>query len=203
MESFECIKESVKRRLLPPRLLLSKFRFIDEQSRYSRACLDHDYLPFYYYLGKNICAKSLVEIGFGLGLHASMYFMACPGVETYLAAQEPPEEYYSPRLGKANIKQTYRRPFTVHVGPIYDEKFIDQLKQQKWEMAFVNEKREYDTYLLWLNTLWDVMSDGGLIFMDYTTLHKKAERAYHDFCIIKNRKPYVFPTRYGVGVVIR
>jgi hypothetical protein len=200
---FEKISRKVKSALVPSRVLLSKFRFLDEQSRYSRACQDDHYLPFFYYLGVNYPAKSVLDFGFGLGINSSIYFMGNKNVENYLAIQEKPTEYYSSRLGIANVKQIYKNPFYVHVGEIYDDKFMLKLKQRKWDLVFLNEKSTYDRYLFCLNTIWDHIEENGLICIDYVNNHEFATKAYEDFCLIKNRKSHVFETRYGVGTIIR
>jgi hypothetical protein len=205
IEKFDEIAKSVKKSLIPPRILLSKFRFLEENSRYSRACMDHFYLPFYYYLGKHFPVKSLLDIGFGLGLNAGLYFMGCPNVENYLAIQEPSSEYYSARIGKANIKQTRKFPFKsdVNVCSSYDEQFVKKMRSRKWELAFINEKHGYDAMIGWMNHIWDVMEEGGVMCIEYTTIHESVKKAYNDFCKIKQRTPYVFPTRYGVGAIVR
>lgn len=203
MKVFDEIVGKIQKASIPPRILLSKFRFIDEASRYSRECLDPYYMPFYYFLGRHIPAKSLVEIGFGLGLNASCYLMGSPDTETYLSVQEPPQEYYSSRIGIGNVKRVWRHPFFVHVGNVHDEVFTDKLIEHKWDVALISDKKEYDIHMMWLNTLWETMKDDGVICMDYTTSHKQAERAYNDFCVIKHREPYVFPTRYGVGIIVK
>lgn len=203
MQIFEEIAAKVQKASIPPRILLSKFRFIDDASRYSRECLDPYYLPFYYFLGKHIPATSIVEIGFGLGLNASCYFMGSPATEDYLSLQEPPNEYYSSRIGISNVKQVWKKPFSVHVGLVHDEAFVDRLRERKWDLALISDKKEYDTHMSWLNALWDEVKDDGMIFMDHTTSHTAAGRAYHDFCIVKQREPYLFPTRYGIGAIVK
>lgn len=209
MPVFDEVRETICRKLkqsaIPPRLLLSRFRFIDEKSRYSRACMDPKYLPFYYYLGRNFPSKSLLDLSFGIGLNSGLYMMGNQDVYDFLAIQEPPpSEYYSPRIGVANIKQIRKPPPLpeVHVCPMYDERFLGRLRSRKWGVVLSSEVREYDTYLVWLNTVWDYVEDGGLICVDQTETDSVG-RAYKDFCKVKHREPYVFPTRYGVGVVVR
>jgi predicted O-methyltransferase YrrM len=201
-EVFNEISDKVVKASIPPRVLLSKFRFIDEQSRYSRACLDPHYMPFYYHLGKHCPVENLLEIGFGLGLKSSCYFMGSPGTKHYLSLQEPPDEYYSIRMGVANVKQAWRNKFRVHVGSFHDETFISALREKKWDLVLVDEKKQYDTHLLWLNTVWEEMNHDGLIFVDQLC-DGQVSRAYHDFCVVKHREPYIFPTRYKIGVVVK
>ena len=200
---FRKISTKINSTLIPPRVLLSKFRFLDEQSRYSRACQDDRYLPFFYYLGVYYQAKSVLDFGFGLGINSSIYLMGNDKVENFLAIQEKSNEYYSSRLGIANVKQVYKNPFYVHVGEIYDDSFSKKLKERKWDLVFLNDKSTYDRYLFCLNTIWEYVEENGLICMDYVNSHEFASKAYKDFCLIKNRNKYIFDTRYGVGTIVK
>jgi hypothetical protein len=203
IEKLEELANKMKKSYLSPRVLISKFRFIEEESRYSRACLDSNYIPFYYYLGMIFPVKNLLEIGFGLGLNAGVYLTGSKITENYLTIQEPSDSYYSTRIGRSNIKQVWKKKFYSHYGKVYDEEFIKKIKERKWGLTIISDKVEYDTHLLWLNTVWDEMEDYGLICMDYITAHDQAKRAYKDFCIIKNRDQYIFDSRYGVGVIFK
>lgn len=203
MDFRDLVAAKLEKAAIPPRVLLSRFRFIDEQARYSRACLDPHYMPFYYHLGTHYPAKSLLDVGFGIGLTAACYFTGNPDTEFYLPFQESSAEYYSPRMGVANVKQVWRKPFAVHVGHVHDEAFIDRVRGRSWDLAVVNDRQGYDTHLLWLNTIWDVLSENGVICMDNVTAHDHARRAYRDFCIVRQREPYVFQTRYGVGLIAK
>lgn len=196
--TLEKLNSSLEKCLVPPRVLLSRFRFLDESSRYSRACLDPYYLPFYYHLGRQFPVKNLLEIGFGLGINSACYMIGNEGVDKYLTIQEPFNEYYSTRIGVANIKTVYRKPFDVYVGNFHDEEFLSKLREVKWDLIIINEKKEYDVHLLWMNTVWDNLVEGGMIIQDYINSHG---RAYKDFCKLKNRNELIFKTRYGVGGV--
>jgi len=79
---------ALKRRMLPPRIFLSSFCLIDNNSKKAAAYNDSRYIPFYYYLGKNIQPKTFVEIGFGIGLCSGTFFKSCSSVETFIAFQQ-------------------------------------------------------------------------------------------------------------------
>jgi len=204
MSDFAEIRDLMCRKLkqssIPPRMLLSRFRFIDEKSRYSRACLDPNYLPFYFYLGRLFPRQSVLEIGFGLGLNGSLYMMGCSEVNDYLAIQEITNEYYSLRLGRANVKQVYNKTAGLYVGKLHDEIFMNRMRIHKWDVAIITEIRGYDTNVSWLSTVWDEMNDGGIICIDNTET-EVVNKSYRDFCRIKGREPFIFPTRYGIGVI--
>lgn len=188
----------MRKSLIPPRMMLSKFSLIDEKSRHSHAFLDPSYLPFYYHLGKVFKAKSLLEIGFGIGLQSACYFMSNPDVENYLSLQEP-EGYYSSKIGKSNIKRVYRNSFDVIGNYFHDGSFIDKLNKRKWDLVFINETRNYDVLLLWLNNIWDSL--GGVICMDKVNSEEQNRRAYKDFCKNKGKEHHIIETRYGMGLI--
>jgi hypothetical protein len=200
---FQELTSRIQKANFPPRLLISKFRFLDEQSKYSTSCLDPYYLPFYYHLGTVSPGNSLLEFGFGLGLNAACYLLGSPDTSNYLSIQEPTDEYYSTRLGIGNIKQAWKKPFHVHFGMYYDEDFVSKINERKWNICLISDRRSYDTHMSWLNMAWDALEEGGLIFMDYINSSDLVKRAYTDFCIIKQREQQVFPTRYNVGMIMR
>lgn len=200
-DQFDKISTSLLKSAIPPRVLLSKFRFIDDSSKYSRECSDPYYLPFYYFLGKYVPCESLIEIGFGLGLNAGCYLIGSRKTKRYLSVQEPVEGYYSNRIGIGNVKRVYRGKMKIHSGKMHDEGFTNVMTSKKWDLAIISEKREYDTHMFYLDTMWDNVKQDGLIFMDYVNSRDQSSRAYKDFCLIKRREPYIFKTRYGVGAI--
>ena len=176
-------------------------RVITEESRITSAYNDSRYIPFYYWLGTLIQPKSLVEIGFRLGLFSANFLRGCKTVEKFLAFQEKTHEFYSPRLGISNVKDHYKGQYYVHIGSINDSVFEDKLKENEWELAIVNEEVGYDRHREYLDSLWSNLHPDGLIVMDYVTRHKPASEAYFDFCKSKNRTPTIVTTRYGVGLI--
>lgn len=186
---------------LSARVFLDSLRVIDEASRQSAAYNDPLYVPFYYWLGTFAQPKSLIEIGFRLGLFSANFLRACKTVQLFLAFQEKTEDYYSPRLARANVKSHYRRKMFVHVGNIHDERFEFLLKQTVWDLVIINEEVSYDLHRLYLDVLWSKLSIDGLICMDYIGRHKPAKDAYYDFCRTKSRDPVLIATRYGVGLI--
>jgi hypothetical protein len=186
---------------LPSRVFLDNLRVIDEESRKSAAYTDPRYLPFYYFLGTKVTPVNLVELGFRLGLTSALFLKGCRTVQKFLAFQEKPEEYYSPRLGKANVKSNYRGDFHVHVGSVNDDAFMNRLQATGWDLAIVNEEVSYDKHRLLLDLLWAEMRREALIICDYVTRHRPTGQAYFDFCKSRNREPLVIETRYGVGIV--
>jgi predicted O-methyltransferase YrrM len=185
------------------RVFLDRMRVLDEESRKSAAYNDPRYIPFYYWLGSMIEPKSLVELGFRLGLFSANFLRSCKSVERFLGYQEKTAEFYSPRLGKSNVRDHYKGPLDIYVGSINDEEFENLLSKTQWDLAIINEEVGYDRHREYLDVIWSKLNLDGYIVMDYVNRHKPAGEAYMDFCRIKNREPVKISTRYGVGIIKR
>lgn len=201
---LEDIKEHVELKLskqLPSRIFLDSMRVIDEESRLTAAYNDPRYLPFYYFLGTQVQPESLLEIGFRLGLCSGCFLKGCKTVKKFLGFQEKTEEFYSPRMGRANVKCNFKGEFHVHVGSVSDDGFAERLKATSWDCVILNEEAAYDKHRLFYDLLWPELKLGALIISDYINRHRATGQAYLDFCKAKNREPLVIGTRYGVGLI--
>jgi hypothetical protein len=183
------------------RAVLDRFRVIDEESRKTAAYLDHRYAPFYYHLGKRIRPKSLMEIGFTLGLLAGPFFVSCKTVERFVGFKEPSKDFLPTRLGKANIRQVFKGQAEYCVGNLYDSEFAHIFSPNSWDCIILNDETVYDKHLEYLDAVWPCLSEGGLIVAEYIDRHAPAGDAFLAFCESKNRRPQVFATRYGTGIV--
>jgi hypothetical protein len=201
LELKEKLDFEFKKGTVAPHVLLDRLRVIDESSRKTAAYQDPRYIPFYYHLGKFIAPKTLVEVGFGLGFYISCFLKSCKSVEKILAFESETEQFYSPRLGIANVKDTYKKELSVCVGKPLDDVFIEALGRNSWDLAFINDITSLDTHRNYLELIWEKMNLDGFVVMDYLSRHKIAFDAFTGFCKIVNRKPVFFETRYGVGIV--
>jgi len=195
------VEGKVRASNLSTRVFLDQFRVIDESSRKTGAYNDSRYAPFYYYLGCLIQPKSMVEIGFRLGLLSGCFLKGCKEVENFLAFQEKTEIFYSPRMGRSNIKDVYKKTFDIYLGKLYDGGWLERFKKQTWDVIFINEEKNYDQHMDYLESTWPQVSYNGLVVMDYVSSHEPAKEAYLNFCKIKNRDSTLIDTRYGVGLV--
>jgi hypothetical protein len=183
------------------RVLLDNLRLINESSRKTSPYTDPLYVPFYYHLGSIVQPKTLIEIGFRLGLFSACFFKGCKTVESALGFQEKDDDFYSPRLGIANVRQSYKKEFGVYVGSTLDDEFHTLLGRNQWGIAIFNEETGYDKHLAYLDLVWPHMELNGFLVMDYISRHTPAKQAFFDFCKSKSRSPVTFETRYGVGIV--
>lgn len=202
-KTCEKIDTQLAKGLLSGRLLLSRTRMLDENSRLSPPYTDPHYIPFYYYFGQHVQPKNVVEVGLRLGLCSSTLFRTCKTVDKFLAFQEKGQVFYSPRMAIHNIRDYYKGNLTTHVGKITDDKFINVIEKDLWDLALINEETTYDTHLSYLEILWNNMRLNGTILIEYVNYHDYVKKAYFDFCKKNNREPYVFKTRYGVGVITK
>ena len=200
------LEKQLNQQLVSARTLLGRMRVIEERSRQTFAYNDDRYIPFYYHLGKHIGPKSFLKIGFHLGLLSSCFLKSCRTVETFLGFQEKEdEEYFSPRVGIANVKDAYPNPrfIDVHVGAFLDDKFTQVMNKTNWDLVVFNEETTGDKLRLHMDLVWPHVDEGGLIVVDYVNNHKPTGETYRDFCKIQNREPTVVNTRYGVGLIER
>ena len=120
--------------------------------------------------------------------------MGCKTVEKFVAFQEAKEEYYSPRIGRGNVKRHYRGEIQAHVGHTFDD-------LNKYDLVLITEEFTYDKYREYLDLIWPQLNEGGLLSIEYLNKNKATKRAYFDFCKVVNRKPETISTKYEVGLI--
>jgi hypothetical protein len=202
-QAREAVATRLARGLLTGSAVLSRFRLLDEASRRSVAYTDPRYVPFYHHLGQEVRPRTVVEFGLRLGLTSGTLLRSCGSVEHFLGFQEPPDEFYSPRLAAHNLRSAFRGDTQIFVGRPDDPRLEALLAARPWDIALVNEEREYDAHLLYLDLIWKHLALDGSVLVEHARSHPPAGRAYHDFCKRVNRDPYVFNTRYGTGVITK
>lgn len=201
LNELKKILEEKLNKSLPSKLFLNKMRLLDENSRNTPAYQDPKYIPFYYWLGTQIQPKSLIEIGFRLGLFSSCFLNSCKSVERLIGFQQKTNDFYSPRLGIANVKDNFKGSLYVYTGDIQDDTFEFKLGHDGWDLLIINEEVNYDKHRDYLDLMWGKLNSGALIIMDYIHKHLPAKEAFFDFCKSKNRLPIELETRYGVGII--
>lgn len=199
----EKVEKDLAKGLVDARILLDRFRVIDEASRQTSAYTDPTYIPFYYHFGKYTSPQIVLEMGLRLGLFGGCLLTSCHTAEKYIGFQQSLENvFYSPSLARSNIRRVFKGDFYCYVGDIFDKKFEDMLDGNV-DLAIINEEMNYEKHRLYLDFLWQRMKLDGIIIMDYVNFHEPCKKSFLDFCKIVNREPIICKTRYGTGLIQR
>lgn len=192
------IEESIKKGLVSSRILLDRLRVIEESSRKSGAYQDPSYFPFYYHLGKFVSPKSITNIGFRLALHTCCFLKSCKSVVQINAFERRQNEFYSPKLALANIKDINKKiKVNFHYGKIIDFVYM----KNKVDMVLFNEQINQDKMQESFELMWELVNFDGLYVVDYIDSNENVKNAFESFCKIINREPVYIKTRYGIGIV--
>lgn len=195
------INKILKKPVIPSDIILSKFKILDIKKPY-----DYDnpiYYPFYFYLGREVKPKNVLEIGTSLGLISGCFFTSCKSTENFLTFQTYEDGNLAYKIAVKNIKRKYKKGFKFYMGDFYDEDFQTLLKEHKWDLILFNEEMNYDKYMSKLEILWQNLSLDGLLILDRVNSDKSSKQAYKDFCQIKNRENLIFKSKYGSGLIVR
>ena len=197
----DLLSTDLNKQLVSSKILLQNFRLIDETSRKAASYVDPRFAPFYYHLGKYAKPKSLLCVGFRLGLLPGCLLKSCDSVERIFAIERSKETYYSPKLAIKNIRQKFKGRFEFQTAEFNNPTDPAPFNRGVWDMTIVDEEMEYDVARSILDKIWDNTADGGLIVVDYLNGEKPNGSAFRDFAKIHNRIPTEFNTRYKVGIV--
>jgi predicted O-methyltransferase YrrM len=182
-------------------ILLPRVRLLDNASRDSAAFNDPSYLPFYYHIGTKLKVRSAVEIGFGLGLVAACFLRGCPSIKSYLGLQEKTEQFYSLRMGYANVREIYLDDLELIVGS--QDEIKSKVCTGRWDVGIISEQMKADKLKVYMDVIWNNLSGDGLLIVDYIDTDDFSEQTFRDFCKAKNREPNLYKSRYGLGIVKR
>jgi len=206
--SLETLKEEIdpqlKKQAISGRYLLDRFCMIDETSRKSPAYVDPTYAPFYYHLGKIIKPQNMIEIGFNLGLLSSSFMLSCRTVELFFGFKEgKKEDFHSERIGKLNLKKVFKKKRIFYNGNMFDKEFENIMKSNAWDMVMINEEKDYDKQLQYMETAWEKLNKNGILVIEYIDSHRPSREAFKSFSDNKEVERLEFKTRYGTGIVLK
>lgn len=191
----------LSRQLVTPSILLDNLRLINEDSRRSSAYVDPLYIPFYYYLGKYLSPKNVFESGTGLGLFITAFLKSCKSVENLFLFQGKEKDFFSFRFAIKNIKSCYRKNTEMYYGDVMDKSFNEKINEKKWDLALFNDERNYDESMYLFDFIWESLEFDGFMIIDHIESNQSINKAFFNFCKIKNKDPILFKTRYGVGIL--
>ncbi|NDD59405.1 MAG: hypothetical protein EBZ47_09240 [Chlamydiae bacterium] len=189
------------KQVMSGRSLLDRFSLIDEGSRKSPPYVDPRYAPFYYYLGKCLSPKNMVEIGFDLGLLSASFLTSCRTVDSFFGFKEDNKlSFFSNRLGIKNIKKVYKGNRDFFYGQVFDNNLEKKIRSEKWDLVLINEEKEYDKQLQYMEMMWPNISENGIMVVEYIKSHRPSKEAFKSFVEGKELKSITFDTRYGTGI---
>ena len=198
---YKEVSDSLNKSLISSKILLDRLKFIDESSRNASSYHDKKFVPFYYHLGKVIQPENMLELGFNLGLLSSCFLKSCKTVVNYLGFQEVKTTYFSPRLGVSNIKFNYKKYLDYYIGNVFDPLFSEKVSEKLWDFVIINEEEGFDKCLQRLDYVWPNLAINSIVVVEYVNKNKAAKEAFISFCESKNKKSFIFDTRFGTGML--
>jgi hypothetical protein len=165
--------DKLKKRTIPPRILLGKFNFPKDSCSFS------DYAPFFYYLGSELKPKHLAEFDCGVGVGAGCCVLGSKSTKVSLFLEK------EARFADTNVRLAGVKP-KIYVGKLTDS-FLNTL-EEVWDLAIV---RNSD----FLEFIWNKLNYGGIICMIGN------DKSFCSFCKTKNRDPVIFKIRDGIFLV--
>jgi hypothetical protein len=203
-ELIPFLNDRLTRLPIAPKHSLSQFRLNNEDYRSAAEYTDPTHYPFYYYLGRAVGCKNLLEIGFESGIESGCFLHGNKGVESYLGFRHKASiEYWSPRMPRKNIIDVLKKPISFWNGEINDPEFLKQFLIKKWDCALVVRSESRVANKTHLNLVWGQMSLGGVIAVDRVRSDPEMKAAFEDFCKTCQRPQTIFNTRYGTGILIK
>jgi hypothetical protein len=198
------IEHSLEKQSISGRYLLDRFCLIDESSRKSPAYVDPTYAPFYYYLGKFLKPTTMMEVGFNLGLLSSSFLLSSKELINFFGFKESiKEDFASNRIGKINLKKVFKGKKTFYNGNMFDSEFDKTLNENKWDLILINEEKDYDKQLQYMESLWKHLGQNGILVVEYVKSHKASKEAFKSFAESKETENVIFGTRYGTGLIAK
>lgn len=194
------LTNDLQKKYIPSSVILDKLSIINEEDRKSSVYVDSNYIPFYYYLGKYLKPKKVLELGVNLGYISCAFLTSSTDVTDYLAYQELTNEFYPNKIVVKNIKKIFKNNLGLFVGKFSDSNF-QNLLDCGWDLIIFNEEKFYDKYLYQLDFLWEKMNKNGFLIMEKVLSNTPAKDAFNSFCLSKNIENLIFSTRYGTGII--
>jgi hypothetical protein len=195
------MNKHLKQQMVAGRVFLDRFCMIDEDSRKSTSYADPNYSGFYYHLSKYIDPENIVDFSFDLGLLPATFMISCKSVKNFLGFREKTSDFFSFRLGRRNIKRVFKGNAKYYHGEIYDKEFDEIFGNFFWDFIIFNNEDRYDKMLEKLEFVWFNLKENGIIVCENIKRYTPVREAFMAFSESHNRKPIVFDTRYGTGLV--
>lgn len=197
------IQSDLNKSLISTKVLTSNFKFIDENNKKTCSFNDSKYIPFYYYLGKYINPKKVVELGFNLGLTSSVFFKSCKTTEYFLGIQIKTNEPWDRKLAESNLKINYKNKFDTYYGNISDKNFFYLVDQNKFDLCIINAIGGYDTIYTCADYIYSNLNKNSYFVMDYINKSEKNKEIFFNIANGYKKEYKIFNTRNGTGVILK
>jgi hypothetical protein len=191
--NVEYLNSKIESSHLNSHMLLSRAKMLDSASRESPAFNDCRCLPFYYHLGTQISPKKVLQIGSKIGLIGACFLQSCSTVELWQVGEDS-----SSRSTFGLICSNLRLFGKAQISCVS----IEEITEEKANLGLLTELYHPEKFKEMLELLWRRLDREGLLVVDYIQ-DEAAGVVFKEFCVLKNRVPTLFDTRYGVGIVQR
>lgn len=186
------LQTQIDKCLITSEQLLGTAKVLDSSTRLTPLFADPKYFPVYYYLGKQLKPKRVVQIGPTLGLVGACFLQGNKTTELWhvkLAKDNP-----CIKIVASNLRQ--------HFSGTIQASFIDAGDTGGYDLAIISEKCEPEKLFEHLCYLWEMLEGEGLLVTDYIN-GDAVKASYEKFYRVKNREPMFLQTRYGISILTR
>ena len=195
---LKCVAEIFEAKNISTDVILPHVKVNSATSKESPEFNDPRYLPFYYRLGNAIQPEFSVQIGSKLGLVGAAFLRSCKSIkEWYICEKNTPNH----RMVESNLKLYGCTKIVFQTDLDYDKLDFEKPRLSA-DIAFLSESFDHKTSDIYLDFLWNCLKPEGLLVVDYIE-NKTTSESFYKFCVVKNRKPILFKTRYGIGILTR
>jgi hypothetical protein len=193
-EYFKKIEDNLKKGSITTDVIIPNVKLLNFSSKNSPEFNDFNYLPFYYHLGNYLKPKKVIQIGSKLGLVGACFLKSCKTVEEWTIYEDFNQNY---RFVDSNLRLNGCKNI------LFKNIKKDEVENNKnTDIAFLSEKFDNEKTVIFLEFLWNSLKNDSYLIVDYIKDDQISE-IFQNFYFIKNRKPILFNTRYGLGILKR
>jgi hypothetical protein len=193
---LEKVRNEFQNRSISTDVLLPNVKVVNLTSKDSPAFNDPKYLPFYYRLGCQVKVSNAIQIGSKLGLVGASFTKGCKSLEEWIVVENKSlnHRFVESNLKLCGCKKVVFFDFDSanNISPVKIDK--------KADIAFLSECFDSKQTDIYLDFLWNILKSDSFLVVDYLEDTQVSE-SFQKFCVIKNREPTLFKTRYGIGVL--
>jgi len=151
--------------------------------------------PFFYHLGKVSGAKSLAHIDVDLGLEDVCFIQGSKQFDRWMGYASTIYETKSAKLTWSNVGK-----FCKNIDRCTELKDFDKFILKKYDAIILSNPAHIEPFR---DIIWENLSRDGILIINKLNDNKKGFSMLEDFSKSVNRKPEIFKTRYGTGIIER